>query len=77
MRDAAEFKRDMDRELRVFKQSAPAPGQERVLVAGQPEHEFTQRFRREGVPIDEKVWDVLDEMAARLGIAKLDRFAIA
>lgn len=77
LRDPGEFKRDVDRELRVFKESAPVPGQERVMVAGQPEHEFTQRFRREGVPINEKVWDVLDAMAERLGIRKLERFTVA
>jgi len=77
LRDAAAFKRDLDRELRTFKESAPAPGHERVRVAGEPEHEFTQRFRREGVPINEKVWEVLDAMADRLKIAKLERFSVA
>ncbi len=77
MRDVAEFKRDMDRELRAFKRSAPAPGEERVLVAGEPEYEFTERFRREGVPINEKVFQALDALADRLGIAKLERFTLA
>jgi LDH2 family malate/lactate/ureidoglycolate dehydrogenase len=76
LRDPAEFKRDMDRELRTFKSSAPTPGQTRVYVAGEPEHEFTERYRREGVPINERVWDVLDAMAERLGIAKLERFTV-
>ena len=77
MRDPDEFKRDMDRELRAFKDSAPAPGRERVQVAGEPEYEATQRFRREGVPINEKVFDALDAMAERLGIEKLERFTVA
>lgn len=76
MRNLEEFKRDMDRELRAFKESAPAPGQDRVYVAGEPEHEFTERFRREGVPINEKVWDALDAMAERIGIEKLERFTV-
>lgn len=77
LRDAQEFKRDMDRELRTFKSSAPAPGQTRVYVAGEPEHEFTERYRREGVPINERVWEVLDAMAERLNIDKLERFTVA
>jgi LDH2 family malate/lactate/ureidoglycolate dehydrogenase len=76
MRDLDDFKRDMDRELRAFKDSTPAPGQERVLVAGEPEHEATLRYRREGVPINEKVFAALDAMAERLGIAKLERFTV-
>ncbi|HYZ15436.1 MAG TPA: Ldh family oxidoreductase [Candidatus Acidoferrum sp.] len=76
LRDVDEFKRDMDRELRTFKSSAPAPGQTRVYVAGEPEHEFTERYRREGVPINERVWEVLDAMAERLNIDKLERFTV-
>jgi LDH2 family malate/lactate/ureidoglycolate dehydrogenase len=76
MRDPAEFKRDMDRELRAFKNSAPAPGQERVMVAGEPEYEFTERYRREGVPINDKVFEALDALAERLGIPKLERFIL-
>jgi LDH2 family malate/lactate/ureidoglycolate dehydrogenase len=77
LRDLAAFTGDVDRELRTFKESAPAPGQGRVLVAGEPEYEATDRFRSEGVPINEKVFDALDAMAERLGIAKLERFTVA
>jgi L-2-hydroxycarboxylate dehydrogenase (NAD+) len=76
LRDPEQFKRDMDRELRTFKRSAPAPGQSRVYVAGEPEQESTERYRREGVPINERVFEVLDAMAGRLGIAKLERFTV-
>jgi LDH2 family malate/lactate/ureidoglycolate dehydrogenase len=77
IRDPAEFAQDMARELSTFEQSAPVPGSDRVLTAGEPEREFTTRFRREGVPIDPKVWEVLDAMAQRLGIAPLERFTVA
>jgi LDH2 family malate/lactate/ureidoglycolate dehydrogenase len=77
VRDLTEFKADMDRELRTFRNSTPGPGQERVMVAGDPEREATERYRREGVPINEKVYEALDAMADRLGIAKLERFTIA
>jgi len=76
LRDAAAFERDLARELRTFEQSAAAPGAERVLTPGEPERANTERFRREGVPIDPKVWEAIDAMAGRLGIEKLERFTI-
>ncbi len=76
LRDPAEFARDLDRELRTFESSTPVAGAERVVVAGEPERAFTERYRREGVPIDPNVWDGIDAMAERLGIAKLERFTV-
>ncbi len=77
MRDLGPFGADLDRELRTFKESRTAPGADHVAVAGDPEHEATARFRREGVPINDKVFEALDAMAERLGIAKLERFVLA
>jgi LDH2 family malate/lactate/ureidoglycolate dehydrogenase len=74
LRDIADFKRDMDRELRAFKNSARAPGCERVYVAGEIEHERTLEYRRHGIPLVAKVWSDLDAMAAEIGIAPLARF---
>jgi LDH2 family malate/lactate/ureidoglycolate dehydrogenase len=74
MRDIADFKRDMDRELRAFKQSAPAPGYDRVYVAGEIEHERTIEYRRDGIPLVAKVWEDLDALAGEIGIGPLRRF---
>jgi L-2-hydroxycarboxylate dehydrogenase (NAD+) len=76
LRDLDAFTADIDRELSSFEQSAPVPGAERVMTAGEPERESTERFRREGVPIHEKVWEDIDAMAERIGIAKLERFTV-
>jgi L-2-hydroxycarboxylate dehydrogenase (NAD+) len=76
LRDGDAFQRDLARELGEFENSAPVPGAERVLTAGEPERENTERYRRDGVPIDPKVWDGIDAMAERLGIAKLERFTV-
>ena len=67
-RDAAEFKADMDRQLRSFKDSAKVPGQERIYVAGEPEFEKTGRHRENGVPVHVKVWDGLEKLAGELKI---------
>ena len=76
LRDEEAFRHDLDRELQTFERSAPVPGSQRVMIAGDPERENTERFRREGVPIDERVWDTLDTMAGRLHIEKLERFTV-
>jgi len=76
LRDGDAFERDLARELCAFEESAPAPGAQRVMTAGEPERLNTERYRREGVPIDPKVWDGIDALAERLGIAKLERFTI-
>jgi len=77
MRDIADFKRDMDRELREFKDSAKAPGQDRIYVAGEIEHEKTIEYAREGIPLLPKVWEDLDAMAEEIGIPELERFSVA
>ncbi len=67
-RDPERFKADMDNELRAFKDSAKAPGQERIYVAGEIEYEKTLYSREHGVPVHVKVWDGLQKMAADLSI---------
>lgn len=67
-RDVADFKRDMDKELRDFKDSAKTPGQDRIYVAGEIEYEKTLAHRKNGVPVHVKVWDGLQKMAGELGI---------
>ena len=67
-RDIDAFKRDVDRELRAFKNSAKVPGQERIYVAGEIEHEKTIAHRRDGVPIHAKVWATLEKVAGELGV---------
>ena len=49
-RDPKEFRRDVSRSLRAFRESAPAPGFDRIYTAGEPEkirteEHLTQRHR--------------------------------
>ena len=67
-RDPTQFKRDMDRELRAFKDSEKAPGCDRIYVAGEIEHEKTIYNRAHGVPVHVKVWDGLERLAGELGV---------
>jgi LDH2 family malate/lactate/ureidoglycolate dehydrogenase len=67
-RDPEKFKADMDTELRAFKDSAKAPGHDRIYVAGEIEYEKTLEARKNGVPVHVKVWDGLEKLAGELGI---------
>ncbi|HEY0615425.1 MAG TPA: Ldh family oxidoreductase [Candidatus Elarobacter sp.] len=67
-RDPEQFKADMDTELRAFKDSAKAPGHDRIYVAGEIEHEKTLDTRRNGVPVHVKVWSGLEKLAGELAI---------
>ena len=67
-RDATAFRKDVDRELREFKDSRPAPGFERIYVAGEIEHEKTIFNRENGVPVHVKVWAALERLAAELAL---------
>jgi len=67
-RDVDEFKADMDRELRDFKDSAKAPGHDRIYVAGEIEYEKTLEHRKNGIPVHVKVWDGLEKLAGDLGV---------
>jgi L-2-hydroxycarboxylate dehydrogenase (NAD+) len=67
-RDVSDFKADMDRELRTFKNSQKAAGQERIYVAGEPEYEKTKYHREHGVPVHAAVWDGLRALASELDI---------
>jgi LDH2 family malate/lactate/ureidoglycolate dehydrogenase len=73
-RDAAAFRKDVDRELRAFKDSRKAPGCERVYVAGEIEHEKTIANRKNGVPVHVKVWTTLEKLSRELDLPfDLDR----
>jgi LDH2 family malate/lactate/ureidoglycolate dehydrogenase len=67
-RDPEQFKADMDTELRAFKDSQKAPGQDRIYVAGEIEYEKTLYNREHGVPVHVKVWSGLEKLAGELGI---------
>ena len=49
--DPDHFKDEMDGWLQMMKSTRPAPGHDRVLVAGQPEAEMEAVRRQEGIPL--------------------------
>jgi LDH2 family malate/lactate/ureidoglycolate dehydrogenase len=63
-----EFRERMDGLIRELKETPTAPGAERVLVAGQPEDEATERHKIAGVPLDAKTVEGLRALSAELGV---------
>ncbi len=68
-RDVAAFKADVSAELAAFRESAPVPGAERVVVAGDLERERSDRQLREGVGLDPVVVASLARVAEKTGVA--------
>ena len=51
----AEFKRGMDEMVRTVHAAGPEPGQERVYVPGEIEHETERARRRTGIPLNSRM----------------------
>jgi LDH2 family malate/lactate/ureidoglycolate dehydrogenase len=67
-RPSGEFKEHMDRWIRRFRAATPAPGQEKVLIPGDPEREMEAIRRVEGIPLLNPVVEDLKGLAAKLGL---------
>jgi len=67
-RPLEEFRREMDEFLRTLKATPPAPGHERVLVAGQPEWEEQERRQALGIPLHREVVEWFRETCLEMGV---------
>jgi L-2-hydroxycarboxylate dehydrogenase (NAD+) len=67
--DINEFKSNMDEWLRELKATPTAPGHDRVLVAGQPEHEMFIDRTANGIPLHHEVVDWFRSTCAEFGVA--------
>jgi LDH2 family malate/lactate/ureidoglycolate dehydrogenase len=65
--DPVAFRAEMDRLLRGLRETPPAPGHERVLYPGLPEHEALQDREARGIPYHPDVIDWFRKTAAELG----------
>jgi uncharacterized oxidoreductase len=66
---AEKFARDARSFLAWLRESRPAPGFDRVRIAGEPERETRAQREREGVPVDAETWNEIRAAAVKL---KLD-----
>ena len=66
--DTMEFKETMDEWIGMLTSSKPAPGHERVLVAGQPEAEVEAVRREEGIPLHSEVADWIRDTCGEMSV---------
>jgi LDH2 family malate/lactate/ureidoglycolate dehydrogenase len=64
--DVEQFKVTMDEWMEMMKTTKPAPGHDRVMVAGQPEAEMEIVRRDEGIPLHQEVVDWLRDTCGEL-----------
>jgi L-2-hydroxycarboxylate dehydrogenase (NAD+) len=67
-RPAEEFRREVDRNLRLLRESRRQEGVERIYTPGEIEHEKEQEGRRLGVPVYHKVVTELRALAGETGV---------
>jgi len=67
--DVEVFKKRMDHWIEVFRATKPAPGQEAVLIPGDPEHETEVIRTRDGVPVIDAVVKDLESISKETGVA--------
>lgn len=70
-RSAADFKKDMDRWIKRFKQAKTIEGKERIIIPGEPEAEMEQRRKTNGFILDPQVIADLEQLADKFSIPAL------
>jgi L-2-hydroxycarboxylate dehydrogenase (NAD+) len=70
-RPADDFKKSMDHWIQGFRNCKTIPGEEKVLVPGDPEREFEVERMEKGIPLIMQVIDDLQSLAQRFGLNKL------
>ena len=73
----AVFEREAREYLEWIRKSPPAPGFDRVRIAGEPEREYRAARERDGIPIDQSTWNEIRAAAAKVKLApeKIDALA--
>jgi uncharacterized oxidoreductase len=63
-----------EREARLFldwlRKSRPAPGFDRVRIAGEPEREMRERRTRDGIPVDDTTWEEILRAADKVKLPR-------
>lgn len=68
LRPVDEFKADMDRLIRMIRESPKAEGEDRIFIHGEKEFENAERYAREGVPLLTEVVKSLREGGEQVGV---------
>lgn len=62
------FKREMDAIVGELRACRKAPGAERIYSPGELEHETSQRYRAQGIPLNDETLTGITDAAGRLGV---------
>jgi len=68
-RPAEEFKSHMDNWITRFRKAETIPGQDKVLIPGDPEREMEADRKVNGIPLNEKVVDDIRDLSEKTGIS--------
>ena len=63
---AEAFEREARGFLDWLRKARPAPGFDRVRIAGEPEREMRARRERDGIPVDTTTWKEIERAAAKV-----------
>ncbi|HEY5918645.1 MAG TPA: Ldh family oxidoreductase [Chryseolinea sp.] len=66
--DVDVFKKRIDHWIKVFRETKPVPGQDAVLIPGDPEHEAEKIRLQQGVPVIQAVVEDLIGISKRTGV---------
>jgi len=64
------YTKDANSFLAWLRASRPAPGHDRVRIAGEPEREYRAKREREGIPVDDETWNEIRAAAAKLKLPR-------
>lgn len=70
-RPAEEFKAHMDNWINRFRNATPIDPNNKVLIPGDPEREYEQIRRKEGIPLNDIVYNDLIEIGKKMGVELL------
>lgn len=70
-RPADDFKKNMDHWIQGFRNARTIPGEEKVLVPGDPEREMETKRMTDGIPLLKQVVDDLQSLAEKFGLPVL------
>jgi L-2-hydroxycarboxylate dehydrogenase (NAD+) len=68
-RPASVFKKSMDHWIQGFRNARPIPGEEKVLVPGDPEREFEAERMEKGIPLLDVVVEDLRKLGERFSVS--------
>ncbi len=67
---AAAFEREARLFLDWLRQGRPAPGFDKVRIAGDPEREMRYKRERDGIPVDPNTWEEIQAAGLKLKLAR-------